>query len=98
MIQDSEIKVILDEQRQEYQRYLGVIAEQFQQNLKLIAESVGDLQKQLISLREMVAKNTEDIEVIKLELTSIKNMLKRKVDTDEFESLEKRVAMLEHRR
>ena len=98
MIQDSEIKVILDEQRQEYQRYLGVIAEQFQQNLKLIAESVGDLQKQLISLREMVAKNTEDIEVIKLELTSIKNMLKRKVDTDEFESLEKRVAMLERRR
>ena len=98
MIQDSEIKVILDEQRQEYQHYLGVIAEQFQQNLKLIAESVGDLQKQLISLREMVAKNTEDIEVIKLELTSIKNMLKRKVDTDEFESLEKRVAMLEHRR
>lgn len=54
--------------------------------------------KQLVSLREMVAKNTEDIEVIKLEITFIKNILKRKVDMDEFESLEKRVAILERRR
>ena len=36
----------------------------------------------------MVANNTENIEVIK-------SMLRRKVDIEEFESLEKRVVILE---
>ncbi|MBI4053703.1 MAG: hypothetical protein HY397_00060 [Candidatus Doudnabacteria bacterium] len=97
-MEESQLRTILFEQRQEYQRYLGVVAEDFKAGMKLIAESVSDLQQQLIALRDMVAKNTEDIEVIKLEITAIKNMLKRKVDLEEFESLEKRVAMLEKRR
>ena len=109
---DSQLKTILEGQRQEYQRYLGVVAEGFQSNLKLLAESLGGLQKQLVSLRDMVAKNAEDIEVMKLEIMGmrkdleivkvdigfIKTSLKKKVDTDEFFALEKRVAMLEKHR
>jgi hypothetical protein len=50
----------------------------------------------------MVAKNTEDIEVMKLDimvikedLGVIKNSLKRKVDIEEFAALERRVLKLE---
>jgi len=42
----------------------------------------------LDALLEMVANNSENIELIK-------NMLKRKVDIDEFEALTKRVMVLE---
>lgn len=89
------MKTILEEQRQEYQRYLGVVAEDFKSNLKLIAESTTGLQKQLRDLRDMVAKNTEDLEVIKMDIELIKGGLKRKVDLEEFEVLEKRVGLLE---
>lgn len=45
MIENSEIKTILQEQRLEYQRFVGTVAQQFQQSLKFIAETIGDLQK-----------------------------------------------------
>lgn len=43
----------------------------------------------------MVAKNTEDIVIIKSDISFIKHELKHKVDRDEFEALEKRVIFLE---
>ena len=50
----------------------------------------------------MVAKNTEDIEMMRLDIevmksdiNEIKRELRRKVDIDEFEALEKRVLILE---
>ena len=45
----------------------------------------------------MVAKNTEDIEIIKSDIQFIKQELKHKVDRDEFEALERRVMLLERR-
>ncbi|OGE80689.1 MAG: hypothetical protein A2826_01130 [Candidatus Doudnabacteria bacterium RIFCSPHIGHO2_01_FULL_43_23] len=92
---DNNLKIILAEQRQEYQRYLGVVVEDFNTNVKFIAESTSDLQKQLTILREMVVKNTEDLGVIKMDIGLIKGGLKRKVDLEEFEVLEKRVGLLE---
>ncbi|MBI2052474.1 MAG: hypothetical protein HYT38_02220 [Candidatus Sungbacteria bacterium] len=56
------------------------------------------LQEQMVILRDMVAKNTEDIEIIKMGVDLIKNNLKRKVDIDEFTALERRVVFLEKRR
>ena len=79
----------------EYQNYLGVAVEDFTSQVKILAESVSDIQKQLISIREMVAKNTEDIEIMKADIQFIKQELKHKVDQDEFETLEKRVMFLE---
>lgn len=76
--------MILKEQREEYQNYLGVVVEDVRSSLKLIAEMVG--------------KNTEDIDIMKTDLEFIKNGLKKKVDIDEFSALERRVAVLEKRR
>ena len=63
--------------------------------MNLVAESLSGIQNQLVAIREMVAKNTEDIEMMKLDLQLIKHDLKRKVGYDEFAILERRVAMLE---
>jgi hypothetical protein len=41
--------------------------------------------------------NSRDLEIVKKDLTFIKQDLKRKVDYDEFSALEKRVLALENR-
>ena len=94
-INEENLKGILKEQREEYQRYIGTLSEDFQSQVKLIAESLSGIQKQLVAIRDMVAKNTEDIEIIKMDIQFIKQELKHKVDLDEFEALEKRVLILE---
>ena len=91
----SELGTILAKQRKEYQRYLGVVSESFESQVKLIAESVGGVQEQLTSIRDMVAKNTEDLEMVKTELHIIRQYLTVKIDRDEFVILEKRVARRE---
>jgi len=92
---EEKLKEILEEQRKEYQDYLSVVTEKFESQVGLVAESISDVQKQLIAIREMVAKNSKNIEIIKMDIQFIKQELKRKVDSDEFESLEKRVMFLE---
>lgn len=71
-INEQKLNSILDEQRNEYQRYLGVLAEDFKSQIKLIAESMSGIQEQLVALRDMVVKNTEDIEIIKIEMFQTK--------------------------
>lgn len=97
-INEKKLKEILTEQRKDYQRYLGALTENFESQVKLIAESVSGIQDQLIAIRDMVAKNTEDIEIIKMNISIIKSDHKKKVDLEEFEALEKRVLILETRR
>lgn len=94
-INEKNLKEILKEQREEYQRYLGVVTEDFQSQVKLVAESVLGIQEQLSAIRDMVAKNTEDIEVIRMDLHLIRHDLKEKVDRDEFKILEHRVELVE---
>ncbi len=97
-INEKKLEEILKGQRDEYQRYLGVLTENFESQIKLIAESVFGIQEQLIAIRDMVVKNTEDIEMIKMDISIIKNDLKEKVGRDEFALLEKRVIALEKSR
>jgi len=92
------LKTILKEQREEYQNYLGVVSEDFKSQVKLIAESMQGMQQQLSIIRDMVVKNTEDIEVIKMDLHIIKDGLKEKVDRDELKVLERRIEILEKKR
>ncbi|MCP6718212.1 MAG: hypothetical protein KJI70_01515 [Patescibacteria group bacterium] len=106
---EQKLKIILEEQRKQYENYFGVVAERLESQNKLIAESVLGVQEQLVVLRNivaknsesmknlhvMVAKNAENIEIIKSDVQFIKQGLKRKVDQDEFENLEKRVIFLE---
>ena len=71
------------------------MTENFESQVKLIAESVSGIQEQLIAIRDMVAKNTEDIKIMKMDISIIKGSLKEKVDRDEFVALEKRLYLLE---
>jgi len=129
-INEKKLKGILKEQRQEYQRYLGVAVEHFGSQLKVIAEQHTDIKetldshtkildshtkildshtktldshtkildshtKTLNSHTEMIGSMKIDIEIIKTDIEFVKNSLKRKVDLEEFEALEKRVRFLE---
>ena len=94
-IQKEKLNEILKEQREEYEKYLGVLGEDFKSQVKLVAESATGIQKQLLAIRDMVAKNTEDIEIIKMDLHVIKDDLKEKVNREEFKIFEKRLELLE---
>ena len=91
----KEFEGILKEQREEYQRYLSVLSEDFHSNMQLVAESVSGLQEQMEAVKELVADSAKDIAIIKGDIQFIKQELKRKVDYDEFEALERRVLLLE---
>jgi peptidoglycan hydrolase CwlO-like protein len=93
----KEKEQILIKQRENYQRYLGIALEEQDSKLQLVAESVMGIQEQLSALREMVAKNTENIEIMKADIQFIKQELGYKVGKDEFNILEKRVMLLERR-
>ncbi|PIR89091.1 MAG: hypothetical protein COU07_02580 [Candidatus Harrisonbacteria bacterium CG10_big_fil_rev_8_21_14_0_10_40_38] len=94
-INEQKIRNILIEQREEYQRFLSVVSENFESQVKIIAETLSSTQQQLVSIRDMVAKNTEDIEIIKMESQIIRNDLKEKISRDEFKILETRISKLE---
>lgn len=94
-VNDQALKKILVEQREEYQRHLGTIAESFESHVKLIAESLSGIQQQLVSIRDMVARNTEDIEIMKMDVQIIRQDLKEKVGRDEFILLERRMTKVE---
>ncbi len=97
-LNEVKFKKIIKTERQEYQRYLKVVAEDFADKLMLVAESASGIQKQLVAVRDMVAKNTEDIEIIKIDMESIKHTLRRKTDIDDLATLERRVTLLEKHR
>lgn len=101
-ITEKKLKDILKEQREEFQRYMGALTEDFNDKIQLVAESVSGIQEQLVIIRDMVVKNTEDIEMIKMDIEMmksdiniIKNDLKQKVALEDFNALEKRMILLE---
>ena len=96
-IDKKELKEILNEQKKEYQDYIGAIAENSKSQVKLIAEQYSSITEILNSHTEMIGSIKEDIEIIKMDVQFIKNELKHKVDRDEFEALEKRVLLLENK-
>jgi hypothetical protein len=52
-INKKELEKILTDQRENYQRYLGVLAEDFESQVKMVAESVSGIQNQLITIRDL---------------------------------------------
>ncbi|HLB95826.1 MAG TPA: hypothetical protein VJK26_02910 [Patescibacteria group bacterium] len=87
-METKELKKIINDQTQEIQRHQKMLLEEFQSRLKVVAEVQVEHTKKFDALFEMVAMNTETLEFIK-------GMLKRKVDLEEYEKLEKRVSLLE---
>ncbi|MDE2144782.1 MAG: hypothetical protein KGJ01_02340 [Patescibacteria group bacterium] len=76
-------------------RRLGVIVEKINDNVKLVAEQYGDINKKLDSHTEMIGHIAADLEIMKDDVSLIKNELRQKVGIEEFVILEKRVAALE---
>jgi len=87
-MEEKDFRKLLTDQTEEINRHGEMLLEEFQSQLKVIAEVQVDHSHKLDALLEMVANNTENIELIK-------SMLKRKVDIEEFEALTKRVMVLE---
>jgi hypothetical protein len=74
------LKTILQEQRKEYQRYLGVASEDFKSQVQLIAESMQGMQQQLLAIRDIVAKNTEDIVKLQTHVSAIREMVAKNTE------------------
>lgn len=94
-MEEKEFKKLLAGQTEEINRHSSMLLEEFQSQLKIVAEvqieqgkKLDNHTHKLDSILEMVANNTENIEMIK-------SMLKRKVDVEEFEALTRRVIALE---
>ena len=81
-MEEKDFKKLLTGQTEEIKRQGKMLLEEFQSQLKVIAEVQIDHSRKLDALLEMVANNKETIELIK-------SMLKRKVDIEEFEALTK---------
>jgi len=91
----KEFEKLLQSQTEEIKRHQKMLLEEFGSRLKVVAEvqvehtkKFDEIFKRLDAIMEMTALNTENIEMIK-------GMLKRKVDFEEYEKLEKRVSILE---
>lgn len=74
-MEEKDFRKLLTDQTEEINRHGEMLLEEFQSQLKVIAEVQVDHSHKLDALLEMVANNTENIELIK-------SMLKRKVDID----------------
>jgi len=85
----------LVEQREEYQRYIGVVSEEFHHRVDAIGEQYSGIKETLDSHTEMIVALKEDMEIVKTDVEFIKGALKKKVDYEEFEALEKRLTILE---
>ncbi|HUI44452.1 MAG TPA: hypothetical protein VL122_00505 [Nitrospirota bacterium] len=87
-INENKLKEILDEQRNEFQHFMGIMKEDFDSKIDLIGEQYG-------TIKEMMGTIAEDMQIVKSDIEFIKGSLRKKVDYDEFQALERRVAMLE---
>lgn len=94
-LQTKEIDRKLNSQTKELERHQKMLLEEFDSRLTIVAEiqvehsrTLHDHTQKIDALMEMVSMNTDQLEFIK-------SMLKRKVDADEYEKLERRVSFLE---
>jgi len=71
-----------------------LILEDIQSEVHITHEQVSDL----MELKPIVLKLSEDMDVVKSDIEIMKGLLKRKVDVEEFEALVRRVSNLENKR
>lgn len=86
-------------------RWIGVFMEHMDDNITLVAEQNGELNKKIGSVGEKLDATIEtagklaiNIEIIKEDIEFIKSGFKRKIDVEEFAALARRVSILERRR
>ena len=87
----------LKKQTEEIKRHNDVLYEKFEGKIDVVSEGWGITKEKVDATFEMVGEMKMDMEVVKSDISFIKNSLKQKVDKDEFISLEKRVILLENK-
>jgi len=70
--QEEKFERALTREREQFQNYMGVQVEDLRSEIQLVAEIVFGIQEQLLALRDLVAKNTADIEMMKLDIMAMK--------------------------
>jgi len=91
----EEIKRHTGELEQKFERHVDVLKEDFDEKVKLLTEQYDSIIQKLDSHDGKFASMEKNIEIIKVDIAFIKSGLKKKVDLEEFEALENRVALLE---
>lgn len=91
----EDIKTILKEYNEDIKRHINALKEDVDSNVRLLVEQYASIEKKLDSHSEMIVAIKEDVEIMKINTEFIKGSLKKKVDLEEFETLERRVAVLE---
>jgi len=79
LFQERTEKLIV-EQRKEFERHTGALREDFSSQLQGVADSVSGANQRLDTVIEMVAKNTEDIEVMKGDMNLMRSDIKELKD------------------
>lgn len=87
----------LKKQTEEIKRHNDVLYEKFEGKIDVVSEGWETTKEKVDATFEMVGEMKMDMEVVKSDISFIKNSLKQKVDKDEFISLEKRVILLENK-
>ncbi len=101
-INEEKLKGILKEHQKhtdvkidEIKRHFDVVREDFDSKVKLIAEQYDSIIGKLDSREARLVSIEKNTEIMKVDIAFIKNGLKKKVDVEEFEALERRAAILE---
>lgn len=76
---------------------VAVLQEEILSRLQAVSEMVGQNSEDITTIKEKISTMDGKIDVMQSDITMIKSSLKRKVDIEEFEALEKRVILLEHK-
>ena len=105
---ETDIKQLLEEQRkifsEDMRGYIGVLVEDFDSKIELIAEQHKSIMevlrehtRQITEIKEQIMQMNVKISEINIRLGHVEDNLRRKIDYEDFEKLEKRVALLEAR-
>lgn len=87
----------LTEQRKEFERYVGVVAEDFKSQLQVVTEMVGQNTEDITIMKDDITIMKKNIHIMKQDIGTIKHDLKGKADKEDMKSLHKRVEILERR-
>lgn len=92
---ETNIEQMFKKYTNEVKDHVDILKEHFDSQVKLIAEQYSSIIKRLNNHDEKFARIEKNIEIMKVDISFIKSGLQKKVDLENFEALEKRVALLE---
>lgn len=91
----QDIDEILKKYNEDVKRHMDVLKEDFSSQVKAIGEQYDSIMAKLNSHDARFMAIEKNIEIMKVDISFIKTSLKQKADLEEFQALEKRVAILE---